>query len=288
MNQLVQSLADGLVLASLYAIVALGLTLTFGVLGVVNFSHGQLITLSAYLGFALIDHSAGFWVALVVVIAAMFVLGAAMERLTFAPVNGVPINGLIVSIGWIAIVSALIDLIWGPDQRVINSVFSGSIKGPDFALSANDVLVVAAALCVMGALTFVLRRTGLGRAMRATAQNEEAAALIGVRTRRIRAIAFGIGSGLAGVAGVLLANLFPVAQGLGDSYMVYAFVALVIGGAGSAVGAVLGSLVVGLAISLSQTFGSTVIAQTAPFLALIVVLLIWPAGLIKTDTEASL
>lgn len=288
MNEVIQSIADGLVLSSLYAIVALGLTLTFGILGVVNFSHGQLITLAAYIGFSLIEGSLGFWVGLVLVIAALFVIGLGMEVLTFAPVSGVPINGLIVSVGWIAILGASIEIFWGPSHRTLESALSGSVEGPDFVLSANSVLVIVAALAVMAALTVLLRVTSLGRSMRATAQNAEAAALLGIRTRRIRAIAFGIGAGLAGMTGVLLANLFPISPGLGESYMVYAFVALVIGGAGSAVGAVVGSLVLGFVISFSQTFGSTVIAETVPFVVLIVVLLIWPTGLLKTDTEASL
>src|SRR5699024_8227724 len=111
-----------------------------------------------------------------------------------------------------------------------------------------------------------------GRAMRATAQNREAAVLMGIHVQRVDSVAFAIGAALAALAGALLANLYTIDPLLGESYMVYAFIALVVGGAGSAIGAVAGSLLVGLAIGLTQTYGSTEIANVASFVVLILVL----------------
>lgn len=288
MDQLPQAILDGLVLSSIYAIVALGLTLIFGVLQVVNFSHGQLVTLAAYVAFALVNAQVNFWLALVIVLVAMSALGVFMEWATFRPVQSVPINGLIVSIGWIAIFTALISVIWGPNQYSMNGIFSGSITTPTISISQNHVFVVVCGLVVMAAISLTLRFTPIGKAIRATAQNREAAALVGIRVRRISSVAFGLSAALAGLGGILLANLFPVSPGLGQSYMVYAFIALVIGGAGSAVGAVLGSVVIGMVIAFAQTYGSITVVSTLPFVVLIVVLFLRPRGLIRTDIEASL
>jgi len=288
MEQLIQALVDGLVLSSLYAIVALGLTITFGVLEVVNFSHGQLVTLAAYLAFTMVTAGISFWLAIPLVMVCLILIGMVMEIATFRPVRSVPINGLLVSIGWIAIFTAFIHILWGPNQLNLDSVFRGSSKVLGISLNPNNLLVIALALVVMGLLAVLLRMTMIGKMLRATAQNREAAALLGVRVGWMNTLAFSIGAAMAGLAGVLLANLFPITPALGDSYMVFAFVALVIGGAGSAVGAVLGSLVVGMAVALAQTFGTTAVASTLPFIVLIIVLLFRPRGLIRTESEASL
>lgn len=287
-DQLPQAIANGLLLAALYAIVALGLTLIFGVLDVVNFGHGQLVTLGAYLVYALVSGSFSFWIAVPVVMVALGLGGLLMERLTFRPVRSVPINGLLVSIGWIAILGNVISAVWGPDQYNMDRVLPGAVTFAGLTLSRSQLLVLGAGIVVMIVLSLIMRFTSGGKALRATAQNREAAALVGIRTRRLDAIAFGVGAALAALAGGLIANLFPLDPSVGDSYMVYAFVALIVGGAGSAAGAVVGSITVGLAVSLAQTFGSTGVASVAPFVVLIIVLFFRPAGLFRTDHEATL
>jgi branched-chain amino acid transport system permease protein len=288
LSEVPQAIADGILLASIYAIVALGLTLTFGVLHVVNFSHGQLVTLGAYLVYELTSRGLSILIAVPITMAGLAVVGVLMGELTFRPVRSVPINGLLVSIGWIAIVENVINVIWGPDQYNVTPALAGSVHFLGVSVSKDQLLVLAASIVVMIALSAGLRYTTTGRALRATAQNREAAALVGIRTRRLDAGVFAIGTGLAGLAGGALANLFPVVPGTGNSYMVFAFVALIVGGAGSALGAVVGSLLVGLAISVTQTFGSTAVANVVPFLVLIVVLFFRPLGIFRTGYESSL
>jgi branched-chain amino acid transport system permease protein len=287
-NQLPQAIANGVLLASIYAIVALGLTLTFGVLHVVNFSHGQLITLGAYLVYAMSSHGLSLLAAIPLTMVALALVGVVMGEVTFRPVRAVPINGLLVSIGWIAIIGNLIEVVWGPDTYNVRPLYRGSLHFLGISLSKNQLLILAASVVVMAALTAGLRLTSTGRALRATAQNREAAALVGIRTRRLDAGVFAVGTALAGLAGGALANLFPVVPGTGNSYMVFAFIALIVGGAGSAVGAVVGALLVGLAISVTQTYGSTAVANVAPFVVLIVVLFFRPSGIFRTGYESSL
>ena len=283
-----QALVNGILLAAIYSIVALGLTLIFGVLDVVNFSHGQLVTLGAYLVYSLVSAHLSFWIAVPIVMVILGAAGLFMENLTFRPVRGLPINGLLISIGWIAILGSLFSVVWGPSSYNLKSVITGSFTVGPLTISLNQLLVLGVCVVVMLVMTFVLRRTSMGRVLRATAQNREAASLMGVRTRRVDAATFAVGTGLAGLAGGLVANLFPVGPSLGQSYMVYAFVALIVGGAGSAVGAVVGSVIVGLSISLTQTFASTAVASVAPFVVLILVLFIRPQGVFATQHEASL
>jgi len=288
LSQLPQAIANGVLLAAIYAIVALGLTLTFGVLNVVNFSHGQLITLGAYLVYELTTRGLSILLAVPVTMIGLAIVGVLMGEVTFRPVRSVPINGLLVSIGWIAILENVVNVIWGPNTYTVKPAINGSVNFLNITVSKDQLLVLFVSVVVMLLLSAGLRYTVTGRALRATAQNREAAALVGIRTRRLDAGVFAIGAGLAALAGGALANLFPVVPGTGNNYMVLAFVALIVGGAGSAMGAVVGSLLVGLAVSITQTFGSTVVANVAPFLFLIVVLFFWPMGIFRTGYEASL
>lgn len=278
----------GVLLAAVYALVALGLTMIFGVLDVVNFSHGQLVTLGAYLVYQLSLWSFNFWVAIPIVMIVLGAVGWVMEAVSFRPVRAIPINGLLVSIGWIAIFSNIFTIIWGPNQHDIPRALSGSISLGSVSISWNQFVVLIVSIVTMLAVAAFLRFSRIGKELRASAQNRDAAVLMGISVKRMDSLAFAIGAALAGLAGALLANLYPIDHELGASYMTLAFVALIIGGAGSAVGAVVGALIVGLAISLAQVYGSTAIANVAPFVVLILVLLFRPKGIFKTEFEHSL
>src|ERR1700754_1340755 len=149
MDILPQAIVNGLLLASVYSIVALGLTLIFGVLDVVNFSHGQLITLGAYLIYELGSHRLPFWVAALLVVAGLFCVGAAMEVVTFRPVRQIPINGLIVSVGWIAIIGNVFTVAWGPDQYTAKPALSGHFHVGSVVVSWNQALLLVVSVVVM-------------------------------------------------------------------------------------------------------------------------------------------
>jgi branched-chain amino acid transport system permease protein len=282
---LASAIVNGLMLASVYALVALGLTVVFGLLDIVNFAHGQILLLGAYVTFALVSHQVSFWVALVGAALVVTALGAALERVVFRPVERIPINGLLVSIGLIAIFRDLIRGVWGPDQKLLAPPITFVAHFGGVSVPASRLVVVAGTIVVLAGLSVFLYRTRAGKALRATAQNRTAAALMGIPTNRVNNLAFALGACLASIAGSFLAMQFPVEPALADTPLLMGFIVLILGGAGSPVGAVLGALVIGLTQSVAIAFGSSEAAQVIPFLLLAVILFVRPEGIVRVSSE---
>jgi branched-chain amino acid transport system permease protein len=283
-----QALVNGLMLASLYALVALGLTLIFGLLDVVNFAHGQLILLGSYLVFTLIDVGVSFWLALPLVVVAMIALGVLLDSALFARVRAEPINGLLVSLGLVAILENTFHVVYGPDLRQIPAPLDAVLDVGGVRVSGNRLLVIGVTVAVLIALSYFLRRTRTGKAMRATAEADEAAVLMGIRVERVRHLAFAVGAGLAGLAGVLMAAVYPIEPSLGEGPLIMGFAALILGGSRSPVGAVLGALIIGLVQSFGVTYFSSVVADVAVFAFLILILFWRPQGLMRARLESAL
>lgn len=286
--QLSQALLNGLMLASVYALVALGLTLVFGLLDIVNFAHGQLLLLGAYLTFAVVDAGAPYVVALLVSVVVVSCIGLVLDAALFARVRATPINGLLISIGLIAILVNVIHEIWGPTPRNVPPPVQHVFRVGDVSLSASRLMIIVGTLVVLGALSWFLQRTRAGMALRATAQNAEAAQLMGIAIERTRHASFAVGSGLAALAGSFLAAVFPVEPVLGESPLVKGFIVLIIGGAGSPLGAVLGAVILGFAESFGVTLWSTGTAELLTFVLLIAILFLRPQGLVRVAREATL
>lgn len=282
---LAASVVNGLMLASVYALVALGLTVVFGLLDIVNFAHGQILLLGAYATFTLVSHNLNFWLALIIAALAVTALGAVLERVVFRPVEKIPINGLLVSIGLIAIFRDLIRGVWGPDQKLVSSPITFVARIGSVTLPASRLFVVAGTALVLAGLSYFLYRTRYGKALRATAQNRRAAALMGISTDRVNNLAFALGACLASIAGSFLAMQFPVEPALSDSPLLLGFIVLILGGAGSPVGAVLGALIIGLTESIATAFGASEAAQVIPFVLLAVILFVRPQGIVSVSAE---
>jgi branched-chain amino acid transport system permease protein len=279
------AIVNGLMGASVYALVALGLTVVFGLLDIVNFAHGQILLLSSYLTFTLVSHQVNFWVALVIAALIVTALGAVLERVAFRPVERIPINGLLVSIGLIAIFRDFIRGVWGPDQKLVASPITSVIQFGGVSLPASRLVVVAGTIVVLSGLSVFLYRTRPGKALRATAQNRTAAALMGIPTNRVNNLAFALGACLAAIAGSFLAMQFPVEPALADTPLLMGFIVLILGGAGSPVGAVLGALVIGMTQSVAVALGSSEAAQVVPFLLLAFILFVRPEGIVRVSSE---
>jgi branched-chain amino acid transport system permease protein len=287
-NLLVQSIVNGLMLASVYALVALGLTLVFGILDIVNFAQGSLLLLGSYLTFSLVDAGIGYWFALALVVIGVSLLGAALDVSLFARVRAVPVNGLLISIGLIAIFNNVFHEIWGPDVYNLPSPITSVISIGDVRIPTVRVVLIVATIVVLLAVAWFLRSTRTGTALRAVAQQPEAALLMGIRVERCRHAAFGVSAGLAALGGALLAAVFPISPLLGEGPLVKGFIVLIIGGAGSPLGAVLGALILGMAESLGITYWSSGGAEVLAFLLLIVILFLRPSGLVRTTRESTL
>ena len=282
MDALLQHLVNGLVLGGTYALLGIGLTLIFGLMNVVNFAHGEFYTLGAYLAFAALAMAGlPFVAALVLAIAGGVALGALTERLLLQPLRGESIDSImLVMIGlWIAMQNGEL-LVWGGVAKSIPHPFPTEpfTLGP-LSLAPLRIFVLAAALSLIAAAYLIIHRTRLGRAMRATFQDADTAALMGVRIGRIHTITFALGSGLAAGAGALLGPIFLAYPSMGDLASLKAFSVVILGGLGNLAGATLGGLLLGVAEELGAGYVSSGYRDAVGFVIIILVLLLRPSGL---------
>jgi branched-chain amino acid transport system permease protein len=281
-NELLQHLANGLILGSTYALLGIGLTLIFGIMRVVNFTHGELYAFGAYAVFFLeVTSGANFFLALIMAVLAGCVLGALIELLLLRPLQGADIDTtMLVMIGaWIIMQNAEL-FYWGGVSKAIKTPFPEAPLqlGPVFVSWLRlFVLVVACALIV--GTNLLINRTKLGKAMRATFQDRDTAALMGVNIRAIHTATFAIGSSLAAAAGALLGPVFLVTPTMGDMASLKAFAIVILGGLGNITGAALGGFVLAFVEELGAGYISSGYRDAMGFLIIIVVLLIKPTGL---------
>lgn len=282
MEALLQHLVNGLVLGGTYALLGIGLTLIFGLMNVVNFAHGEFYTLGAYVTFAaLVLGGFPFLGALAAALAAGVAVGALTERVLLRPLRGESIDSvMLVMIGlWIALQNGEL-LVWGGVAKSIPHPFPTAplVLGP-VSIAPLRLFVLAAALGLIAAAHLLIQRTRLGRAMRATFQDADTAALMGVRIARIHTATFALGSGLAAAAGALLGPIFLAYPAMGDLASLKAFSVVILGGLGNLWGATLGGLILGVAEELGAGYVSSGYRDAVGFVIIIAVLLLRPSGL---------
>jgi len=285
---LLQQAVNALTLGSLYALIAIGLAITFSILDVVNFAQGSMVMWGAYLAavFA-VALGLGFWLPM---LGAMFVvglIGVALERSALYPLrlrHAPPIAALLATLGAATILDHLILIVFGPDTRAFPSPFPVRMVSVGQAqISTLELTITAVALLLLGGLQAMLVRTRIGLAMRAVAQNGRVAGLMGINTDRIVALAFGVGSAVGGVGGVLTGIYYnSVDIGMGYSAGLKGFSAMVIGGMGSLPGAILGGFLLGTAETAATTIFWSGYRDIVAFSLLIIVLIVRPSGLLGT------
>ncbi|MGN0185288.1 MAG: branched-chain amino acid ABC transporter permease [Aristaeellaceae bacterium] len=279
-------LINGISLGSVYAIIALGYTMVYGIAKMLNFAHGDVIMVGAYISFCVTQYLG--MPAIVSIVAAMFVctvLGMLIERLAYKPLREAPkLAVLITAIGVSYLLQNSAQLIWGSNPKSFNSLVNiGSIRLFDGALLISDEAIVTVLCCIiiMVALTLFTSRTKMGKAMRAVSEDKGAAQLMGVDVNFTISITFAIGSALAAIAGVLLCSSYPVLQPTtGSMPGIKAFTAAVFGGIGSIPGAMLGGILLGLIEIFGKAYISTELGDAIVFLILIIMLLVKPTGLL--------
>ncbi|MEH2471510.1 branched-chain amino acid transport system permease protein [Nitrobacteraceae bacterium AZCC 2161] len=279
----VQVLINALVLGCLYACIAIGFSLVWGVLNVINLIHGSFIVLGAYLAWGAYQW-AGIspWFALAVAAPVFFVLGYLLQRLLLNRVITAPVLvTLTLTFGLDLILNNAMIYYFKADYRKLTlSPPTGSISLFDVVVPVDRLIATASALALTGLLYLLLRRSKVGRAIVAVRLDRDAAVLMGVDVKSIYAIAFGLGAALAGCAGVLMALIFPISPLTSSAYLGKAFVVCVLGGLGSVSGALAG----GLLLALVEGIGSTLIgpahATTLSFVLLIIFLVVRPQGLL--------
>ncbi len=277
------SLANGIMQGGLYALVALGLTLIFGVMKIINFAHGALMMWSMY---------ASFWLArglgvdpylsLLLTLPAGFALGWVIQRVVIAPVLEAPEhNQLLMTLGLALFLENLALLAFKADPRTLIVAYSQATVplGP-VLLNLPRLLAFAGALGATAALLLFLKHTDLGKALRAAAEERDGAALVGIPVGKVYAVAFGIGTACVTVAGAMAVPFFYVSPEVGNGFVITAFVVVVLGGMGSFAGALVGGLLVGVVESLGGLFLHGSLAQIGIFALFILVLLVRPTGLL--------
>jgi len=281
-DQLLQHLVNGLVLGGTYALLGIGLTLIFGLMNVVNFAHGEFYTLGAYATFAALTLAdLNFFAALGLAIVCGLVVGAVTEFVLVRPLRRESIDTvMLVMIGvWIAMQNSEL-LVWGGVAKSIPHPFSTTpLTLGGVSLAPLRLFVLVAALGLIVGAHLLIHRTRLGRAMRATFQDADTAALMGVRIRRIYTATFAIGSGLAAAAGALLGPIFIAYPSMGDLASLKAFSVVILGGLGNIAGATVGGLVLGVAEELGAGYVSSGYRDAVGFVIIIAVLLLRPSGL---------
>ncbi|WP_116997188.1 branched-chain amino acid ABC transporter permease [Desertimonas flava] len=286
MQTFLQQLANGLVNGSVYALIAIGVTLVYGLTNLINFAHGQLVTVGAFAAWSAVSSGIPFFLA--VLIAASVGGGAslAMERGGFRFTAANPINGFILSLGLIFVIEGLMVERYGDSLHRIDVPIDGVLEVGGVQISYQRLVVVAVAAMLTVALMLVLRRTRVGRATRAYAEDPQTTALMGVNTKVLIMGVFLVGGALAGAAGALLLSLFGATVTLGAGFVVKAFVVSLIGGLGSVEGAALAALAVGLA----ETFGGAYISSRWTdffgYVLVILIMLVRPSGLFKGSEGA--
>jgi branched-chain amino acid transport system permease protein len=281
-----QELVNGLTTGALYALVALGFSMVYGVLKLLNFAHGDLYMVGAYIGF--------FVIAVPLLLVIMFVLaaglvgglGVAIERFAYRPLRDAPrIAPLITAIGVSFFLESSALLLFGAQYRVYNTAdfisLSSGIQIGSVTIDSVQILVLVLGVVLMAGLQLLVNRTRLGRQMRAVAADREAAEMLGINVNFVITATFFLGSALAGVAGIMGGLLFnQVTSTIGFIAGLKAFTAAVVGGIGSIPGAMLGGLVIGVAESFVTGYISSTYSNLIVFGILIVVMLIRPSGLL--------
>ena len=284
---LLQTFFNAAYAASHMALVAVGLVLIFGVMGVINFAHGEIFMLGAYATAAVYAKGgAPFFVAVLTGAVLTGLIGAGMERGMFRPLRGNPLGGLVASIGFLLILQALVSIVFGVRPEHVPPPTKAVIQVGGAALPVQRLAVIAAALVLLGGLRWFLRNTRTGWALRACAQDPEAAALQGVSIVRSSRLAMVVGAALAGTAGALVAPLIPPSPLMGHPVIVAAFIVVIVGGVGSLEGAAVAAVLYAFVHTCVTTFFDGVVADIVGLALMLAVLVARPQGLFGVRERA--
>lgn len=271
--------------AFVYALVALGFTLVFGILRIVNFAHGEFYMLGAYAVYVFYGQLGwSYFPAIVASALVVGVLGLLAERVLFRRFVGDEMGGMIMSLALAISLQAAISLIFTVDEHSVTRPVEGALQLGQVFLAKDQLLVVGVTLLALAAFYALIEKTRLGITIRAVAQDREIALLQGVRSWRIMALTFGLSCMLAGLAGALMAPVYTIHPYMGELVVVKAFIIVVLGGLGSLPGAVVAALILSFTEAIAATFYNATIATMASFLIVIAVLVIRPAGLMGRGT----
>lgn len=283
-------LFNGISVASILLLAALGLALSFGLMRVINMAHGEMLMLGGYLAYVattLFGKGAGFFIGLLLAFAGTALFGALLEVTLIRRLYGRPLDTLLATWGVSLILQQAARSIFGPIGVEVTapgwlggSLSLGGTALTGFALPAVRIFIIVLAALVLGGMALILSRTRLGLLVRAVHQNRAMAEALGANTRLVDLAVFSLGTGIAGLAGAALALIAPVTPTVGQSYIVYAFLVVIVGGLGSLTGTLLAALLIGTFSAVTQIFTSVSVTDVLLLLSVIVFLQFRPRGIV--------
>lgn len=281
MEILIQQLFNGLTIGSIYALVALGLTLVYGILHIPNFAHGALYMLGGYITLTMMmNFGFHYWLAILVSVIVVGLIGVLMERLVFHPLrNSPPIHDKIAAIGILLFLEAFAQYVWGADYQTMPSPYGQVVQLFGLTFTMQRLLIIISAFVVMLLLYLFLKKTFTGATIIAMSQDRDGASLVGINTNRVAMLTFLISGGLAAIASSLAAPINLVFPGMGQLVILKAFVIIILGGMGSIPGAIIGGYILGFSESLGATYISNDYKDIIAFILLVIILSVKPTGL---------
>lgn len=277
---LAQSILNGLAAGWIYVLVAVGLTLVFGIMNIVQFAHGEIYMLGAYCSYFLIKvYGFSFWEALPLAALLVGLLGIVLERFFFRPFRGRFEPSIIVAVGLMLLLQTTAVVGFGTDTKSMGGIIPGVLTVSGITLSWDRLLAIVVGIILVAALFLLIQKTKVGQAMVAVSQDPDAAALHGIDVNRISTVAMVIGCALAAIAGALMGSIFSTSPFMGTSAITKGIAVIILGGLGSITGAVAGGLILGLIDGLIPPLLSPTMAGIFGFGVIIIVLLFRPRGL---------
>jgi branched-chain amino acid transport system permease protein len=280
--EILQQLINGLIIGATYGLMAVGLTMIFGMMDVINFAHGELYMLGGVFAFYFVTYlGLNYYLGLIIAILLVMIVGVIFDQLVLRRLRGEPVLiTILVTIGLSIFLQSVVVLFWGSSPQTITSPFSSEpIKIGAVILTQTKIFMAAMACAVIIGLHFMIQKTTLGRMMRAAFQDKEAAAIVGIDINLVYAVNFGLGAGLAGLAGTLLGTLFIVYPNMGLIAVVKAFLIVIMGGMGNFLGAIIGGVLLGVVESLAAGFISSGYKDLFGLLIVMILLIFRPYGL---------
>jgi branched-chain amino acid transport system permease protein len=278
---LLEQVINGLMMGSIYVLVALGMVLIYGVMHVVNFAHGVLFTLGGYLGHFFYHRVLdSYALAIVLAVLTLAIIGVLLERGVFRPLTGNLRNQVIASLGLILFLENLVVALWGANalQWKVPST-EHLVQIGELRFSVHHLGIIVVTLALVCALGLFLKYTRFGTAIRATSQSQEAAIVVGIPVRTVQWSTFAMGCMLAGIGGALVGPLFLVFPQMGDVPLIKGLAGILLGGMGSVPGAVIGGMILGVTESVSTLFLPTDYRDSIAFMMMVAILLVRPQGL---------
>ncbi len=284
---ILQQIVNGVVTGSIYTLLAMGLSQIYGILGISHFAHGSVVMIGGYVAYTF-SRLLGLDLILAALIAIIIctALGMALERFAYRSIiSGPSINVFILALGLLFVFENLCQMIWDPDPIAIQAPSNVTLSIGPITITSFRLMVIVVNLAIMAGLAIMMKRSRMGRSIRAVAQNRDAAAMVGVNVNTTNLVVFAMGSAMAGLCGVFYATLLQVVPPLGGEIVVKGFAVMILGGLGSIPGVVLGGLCLGLIESLGATFLGATFKDAFGFIILILVLIFKPSGIFGKSSK---